>query len=77
MFKNSGSEPEFLNILKCDLAESVSTGFQLIVMIFLMIKHLKIGIWVTFLGLLNSQKRIFSTIKKTVDCKSPIVLSDL
>ncbi len=28
MFKNSGSEPEFLNILKCDLAESASTGFQ-------------------------------------------------
>ncbi len=22
------SEPEFLNILKCDLAESASTGFQ-------------------------------------------------
>jgi hypothetical protein len=41
-------EPEFLNILKCIPAESASTGFSLIVIIFLMIKHLIIGIWTTF-----------------------------
>ncbi len=28
MFKNSGSEPEFLNLFKCNLAERASAGFQ-------------------------------------------------
>ncbi len=28
LFMNLSSEPEFLNILKCDLAASASTGFQ-------------------------------------------------
>ncbi len=40
-------EPEFLNILKCNSAESARTGFQF-VMIFLIIKHLIIGICTTF-----------------------------
>jgi hypothetical protein len=41
MFKNSGSEPEFLKILKCNSAESVGTGFQFNFMLFLMIKFLQ------------------------------------
>jgi hypothetical protein len=42
-------EPEFVNILKCNLAVIVRVqGFSLIVMIFLMIKHLIMGIWTTF-----------------------------
>jgi hypothetical protein len=28
IFKNLGSEPKFLNILKCNSAESVSAGFH-------------------------------------------------
>jgi hypothetical protein len=55
MFKNSGSgrctgnlaEPEFLNILKCNLAESARAGFQFDSH-FLMMKHLIKGIWTTF-----------------------------
>jgi hypothetical protein len=34
-------EPEFLNILKCNSAESAGTGFQFNFMIFLMIKLLQ------------------------------------
>ncbi len=59
-------EPEFLKILKCDLAESASTGFQFTVIVdifndkILNYRHLDHFL----LGLLNSQKRIFYIINK-------------
>jgi hypothetical protein len=55
-----GPEPEFLKILKCDLAESAITGFQFNCLIFLMIKHLIIGIWTTFFRFVKfTEKNLF------------------
>jgi hypothetical protein len=81
MFKNSGSEPKFLKILKCNSAESVSAGFQFNCFDIFNDKTLNyrhLDHFLLFSGLLKFiQKNLFYQQIKTIACTNPVVLSDL
>jgi hypothetical protein len=74
------SEPGFLKILKCNLGENASAGFQFNCLDFSndttftsIYRHLG-----PFPGLLKFiQKNLFYQLTKTVACRSPVVLFDL
>ncbi len=74
-----GPEPEFLNILKCNSAESEGTGFQLKFLLFLMIKLLQeLQDFDHFSGVLKLKKiYILYHLTKTEAYTNPVVLSDL
>ncbi len=72
------TEPEFLKIFKCTLAESVSAGFQFNCFDIFNDKTLNYRYLDHFLGLLKFiQKNIFYQQTKATACINPVVLSDL
>ncbi len=78
MFKNSGSEPEFLKILKYNLAESASAGFQFNCFNIFNDKTLNCRLLGHLSGLLKCiQKNLFCQQTTTIACPNPVVLSDL
>jgi hypothetical protein len=72
------SEPEFLKILKYNLAESASAGFQFNCFDIFNDKTLNYRLLDHLTGLLKCiQKNIFYQQTTTIACPNPVVLSDL
>jgi hypothetical protein len=69
------TEPEFLKILKCNSAESVSAGFQCNCFDIFNDKTLNYRYVDHFSGLLKFiQKNLFYQQTKTISCTNPVVL---
>ncbi len=71
------SEPEFLSIWYAIQLKVRVQGFSLFVLIFLMIKHLTLGIWTAFRPVEIYTKEVSYQQTKNVACTSPAVFSDL
>jgi hypothetical protein len=73
-----GSEPEFLNILKCNSSESASAGFQFNCYDIFNDRTLNHRHLDQLSGLLKLiLKNLLNRLTKTIACMSPVVLCDL
>jgi hypothetical protein len=75
---NEYPEPEFLNILKCNSAESASTGFQFNDILNDETPTVIIGFQPLFRSVkIDITQFLFYYLTKTEACTNPVVLSDL